>query len=244
MKKINWLNIWINIRLILIFGLIVALYSFTSIKNQNRKLSKTMVQFVGENNQFLTRETVNKLLIENNSDIKTLTKVKLDLNKLEKIVNKNNMVEKSQVFLSIDGVLIAIVKQRTPIVRVINNDTSFYVDYQGNKMPLSDDYSARVPLVLGEINNNNSAELHALFKYIYDDDFLKKNIIGIQLFNNGAIKLMNRNYNYEIDFGRSQNIEKKFNNYKAFFQKAVQDSSITKYKTITLRFTQQVVCTK
>ena len=244
MKKINWLNIWINIRLILIFGLIVALYSFTSIKNQNRKLSKTMVQFVGENNQFLTRETVNKLLIENNSDIKTLTKVKLDLNKLEKIVNKNNMVEKSQVFLSIDGVLIAIVKQRTPIVRVINNDTSFYVDYQGNKMPLSDDYSARVPLVLGEINNNNSAELHTLFKYIYDDDFLKKNIIGIQLFNNGAIKLMNRNYNYEIDFGRSQNIEKKFNNYKAFFQKAVQDSSITKYKTITLRFTQQVVCTK
>ena len=203
-----------------------------------------MVQFVGENNQFLTRETVNKLLIENNSDIKTLTKVKLDLNKLEKIVNKNNMVEKSQVFLSIDGVLIAIVKQRTPIVRVINNDTSFYVDYQGNKMPLSDDYSARVPLVLGEINNNNRAELHTLFKYIYDDDFLKKNIIGIQLFNNGAIKLMNRNYNYEIDFGRSQNIEKKFNNYKAFFQKAVQDSSITKYKTITLRFTQQVVCTK
>ena len=238
------MNIWINIRLILIFGLIVALYSFTSIKNQNRKLSKTMVQFVGENKQFLTRETVNKLLIENNSDIKTLTKVKLDLNKLEKIVNKNNMVEKSQVFLSIDGVLIAIVKQRTPIVRVINNDTSFYVDYQGNKMPLSDDYSARVPLVLGEINNNNSAELHTLFKYIYDDDFLKKNIIGIQLFNNGAIKLMNRNYNYEIDFGRSQNIEKKFNNYKAFFQKAVQDSSITKYKTITLRFTQQVVCTK
>ena len=203
-----------------------------------------MVQFVGENNQFLTRETVNKLLIENNSDIKTLTKVKLDLNKLEKIVNKNNMVEKSQVFLSIDGVLIAIVKQRTPIVRVINNDTSFYVDYQGNKMPLSEDYSARVPLVLGEINNNNRAELHTLFKYIYDDDFLKKNIIGIQLFNNGAIKLMNRNYNYEIDFGRSQNIEKKFNNYKAFFQKAVQDSSITKYKTITLRFTQQVVCTK
>ena len=203
-----------------------------------------MVQFVGENNQFLSRETVNKLLIENNSDIKTLTKVKLDLNKLEKIVNKNNMVEKSQVFLSIDGVLIAIVKQRTPIVRVINNDTSFYVDYQGNKMPLSDDYSARVPLVLGEINNNNRAELHTLFKYIYDDDFLKKNIIGIQLFNNGAIKLMNRNYNYEIDFGRSQNIEKKFNNYKAFFQKAVQDSSITKYKTITLRFTQQVVCTK
>ncbi|HEU4497334.1 MAG TPA: cell division protein FtsQ, partial [Flavobacterium sp.] len=32
--------------------------------------------------------------------------------------------------------------------------------------------------------------------------------------------------------------------YKAFFQKAVQDSLINNYKTVNLKFTQQVVCTK
>ncbi len=37
---------------------------------------------------------------------------------------------------------------------------------------------------------------------------------------------MNRNFDYEIDFGKTINIEKKFNNYKAFFQKAVTDSSL------------------
>jgi cell division protein FtsQ len=36
----------------------------------------------------------------------------------------------------------------------------------------------------------------------------------------------------------------KFKNYKAFFQKAVLDSSLYNYKKIDLRFTQQVVCTK
>ena len=51
-------------------------------------------------------------------------------------------------------------------------------------------------------------------------------------------------YNYKIDFGRTINIESKFKNYKAFFQKAVQDSSISKYSMINLRFTKQVVCTK
>ncbi len=244
MTKLNWMNIWINARLIMIFCLMIGLYSFTSAKNQNRKLTKTVVQFVGEDNQFLTQKTVNKLLIENNSDVKTINKVDLDLNKLEKSVNENKMVEKSQVFVTIDGVLKAVVKQRTPIVRVVDKDSSFYIDFQGVKMPLSDIKSARVPLVVGEINASNNKNLFELFRYINDDDFLKKNIIGMQLFENGAIKMTNRNYNYEIDFGRAQNIERKFNNYKAFYQKAIQDSTITKYKKITLRFTQQVVCTK
>jgi cell division protein FtsQ len=244
MKKINWLNVWINVRLLLIFVAVVGLYSFTSAKHEKRILTKTVVQFIGDDNQLLTSQTVNKLLIENFSGVKTINKVALDLNKLEKSVNKNKLVEKSDVFVSIDGVLKAVVKQRTPIVRVINKDSSFYIDVQGVKMPLSQVSSARVPLFVGEINTANNSKMLKLFRFINEDDFLKKNIIGMQLFPNGAIKMTNRNYDYDIDFGRAQNIERKFNNYKAFYQKAVQDSTILIYTTITLRFTQQVVCTK
>ena len=56
--------------------------------------------------------------------------------------------------------------------------------------------------------------------------------------------MTNRNFNYQIEFGKIINAEKKFKNYKAFFQKAILDSSLTKYKNINLKFTQQVVCTK
>ena len=235
---------WTNIRLILIIGLIAFLYSFTYKRNENRKLLKTEVVFVGENNLFLKQETVNKLLIENNSDVKSIQKVKLDLNKLEKSVDQQPMVEKSQVFVSIDGVLKAVVKQKTPIARVFNDSGSFYIDYQGNTMPLSEYYTARVPIVSGEINKENSKQLVDLFRLIYNDEFLKKNIIGIQILPNGSLKMMNRNYNYEIDFGRTIHVEDKFKNYKAFFQKAVLDSSLYHYKAINLMFTQQVVCTK
>ena len=235
---------WTNIRLILIIGLIAFLYSFTYKRNENRKLLKTEVVFVGENNLFLKQETVNKLLIENNSDAKSIQKVKLDLNKLEKSVDQQPMVEKSQVFVSIDGVLKAVVKQKTPIARVFNDSGSFYIDYQGNTMPLSEYYTARVPIVSGEINKENSKQLVDLFRLIYNDEFLKKNIIGIQILPNGSLKMMNRNYNYEIDFGRTIHVEDKFKNYKAFFQKAVLDSSLYHYKAINLMFTQQVVCTK
>ena len=154
------------------------------------------------------------------------------------------MIEKSEVFVSVDGVLKAIVKQKTPIVRVIDGEDSFYIDYQGGKMPLSDNFTARVPLVSGEINEKNADKLNELFRFIFDDDFLRKNIVGIQIFSNGSLKMMNRNFDYEIEFGKTINVEKKFNNYKAFFQKAVLDSSLYHYKKINLKFTQQVVCTK
>lgn len=240
MKLFNWTNI----RLILIFGLVIFLFSFTSKRNETRKLAKSVVVFEGDNALFLKRETVNKLLIENKWSASSIQKDKLDLNKLEKILDSNDMIEKSEVFVSIDGVLKVVVKQKTPVARVMNGNGSFYIDYEGGIMPLSDNYTARVPLVSGVINKKNNEKITRIFRMIFDDNFLKKNIIGIQIMPNGSLKMLNRNFNYQIDFGNTENVEVKFNNYKAFFQKAVLDSSLYKYKKIDLRFTQQVVCTK
>ena len=235
---------WTNIRLVLMFALVIFLFSFTSKRNNDRKLTKSEVIFVNGENLFIKSETVNKLLIENKQDASSIRKDKLDLNKLEKSICKSPIIEKSEVFVTIDGVLKAVVKQKTPIARVFDKNGSFYVDYQGGVMPLSNEFTARVPLVLGEINKANNVELNKLLRFIYDDEFLKKNIIGIAVLSNGGLKMTNRNFNYEIEFGSIINVERKFNNYKAFFQKAVLNSSLYNYKKINLRFTQQVVCTK
>jgi cell division protein FtsQ len=240
MKLFNWTNI----RLILMFGLVIFLFSFTSNRNEKRKLSKSVVVFVDDNAPFVKQETVNKLLIENNRDASDIEKDKLDLNKVEKSIDAHEMIEKSDVFVSIDGVLKAVVKQKTPIARFVDGESSFYIDYEGNKMPLSTNFTARVPLVSGVINKKNNEDLARLFRTIYDDDFLKKNIIGVQIMPNGSLKMLNRNFNFQIDFGRIINVERKFKNYKAFFQKTVLDSSLYKYSKIDLRFTEQVVCTK
>ncbi len=235
---------WSFIRLLLMFVLVIFLYSFAKYRNDNRKLIKSEVIFLEGDNLFVKYEMVNKLLIENKRDVKTIAKVEVDLNKLENSINKQEMIEKSEVFLSVDGVLKAVVKQKTPIARVMNEQGSFYIDYEGNRMPLSNINTARVLLVSGGINNKNSKDLADLFRIIYDDDFLKKNIIGVQILPNQSLIMKNRNFDYEIEFGKTINVKKKINNYKAFFQKAALDSSLYKYKKINLMFTQQVVCTK
>jgi len=235
---------WNNIRLVLMFALVIFLYSFASNRNSQRKLKKAEVIFVGDNNNFVKQESVNKLLIENKSDVRSIAKEDLNLNKLENSINQHPMVQKSEVFVSVDGVLKAVVQQKTPVARVFNEQGSFYIDYEGNTMPLSDNYTARVPLISGGINGKDKEKLSDLLRMIYDDEFLKKNIIGIEILPDESLMMTNRNFDYKIEFGKLMNEEKKFKNYKAFFQKAVLDSTLYKYKKINLRFTQQVVCTK
>lgn len=244
MKKFNWKNLWINARIVLMIGLVVFLYSFTSKRNNARKTQKTIVEFVNKAELFVSYEAVNKLLIENGQQLKTIGKDKVVLNKLEKMLNEHDMIQKSEVFVSIDGVLKVLVTQRTPIARIFNEEGSFYIDSKGNRMPLSKIQTARLPLVLGEINDKNEKEMYDLLWFIYNDDFLKKNITGIEILPGGSLRMTNRNYNYDIEFGKTIEVERKFDNYKAFFQKAVHDTLIDTYKVINLKFTQQVVCTK
>ena len=213
---------WINIRLVLMIMVVILLFSFTSYRNEHRKIVKTEVFFVGENTLFLKSEMVNKLLIEKNQDLKTINKVDLDLKKLEASIGKQETIQKVDVFVSVDGILKAVVKQKTPVGRVFDETGSFYIDYEGNRMPLSDNYTARVPLVSGEINVVKKEKLSEVLKMIDKDEFLKKNIIGVQVLPDGSLIMANRNYDFQIDFGRIINIEKKFKNYKHFFRRQLQ----------------------
>ena len=164
-----------NIQLVLMIGLVVFLFAFTTKRNESRKIVKTDVQFVGDNNLLVTTEMVNKLLIDKSGVGKSIDKDKLDLNTLEKNINKHDMIEKSEVFVSIDGTLKAVVTQRIPIARYFGDESSFYLDSKGSKMPLSEIYAARVPMISGRLTSENQQEIAALLKIIYTDDFLKKN---------------------------------------------------------------------
>lgn len=237
-------NIWINVQLIAMLVLVAFLYSFTSNRNKLRKITKPEIELLNPESPFVSEEMVNKLLIDNFGGTFSIQKDGLDLKKIEQTINKHGMIDKSEVFVSVDGRLKTVVTQKTPIARVFNENTSFYIDYKGSIMPVSDNFTARVPLVYGDINNEYSQNFVALLRIIYEDDFLKKNIIGLKILSDGSIMMKNRDYNYDINFGRAIHLERKFNNYKAFFQKAVQDTLIKSYKEVNLKFTKQVVCTK
>jgi len=222
--------------------LVGGLYGFAEHRHKNRKLTDIKVSFTETENLYVTEEVVNKLLIQSNDSVSSIDKETLDLNRVEAMLNDHDMIENAEVFLTLDGKLKATVSQRKPIGRVAGN-SSFYLDRNGDIMPLSEYYSARVPLLFG-FDGSTVAEVYGIVSYIQNDDFLRKHVTGITRLNAEAYALELREDDFQIYFGDTTEIDLKFNNFKAFYKKATKDKKLNTYKKVNLQFGDQVVCTK
>ena len=114
-------------------------------------------------------------------------------------------------------------------------------------MPLSDNYSARVPITADTISEEGDDDLIVLSRIINEDEFLKKQIIGIDRLEKREhfeYELKTRVGEQKILLGDLQRIEKKIAKLKVFYNKTMLDSTYTNYKTINLKFNDQIVCEK
>ncbi len=237
--RVNWG--YIKLFVLLVFA--ISLYAFSNAKNEDRKVSNIEIIFEGEENLFITHETVSKLLIQNQGTVKNVPKETLDLNLLESALNSNPMIKSAQVFISVNGDLTAAIEQKKPIARV-NNSMSFYIDEQGSYMPLSTNYTARVPIVTGNVEKNNLKSVFKMAQKISGDDFLKTHVTQIHQYQDNQISLRLRQYDFEVFVGDLKNLDKKVNNLKAFYKKAIKDKKLNNYSKVNLQFDSQVVCTK
>ena len=231
-----------NIKIIIVLAVVSIFFAFSSSQNNAKPISEVEVSFIGDNNLFISKTKVDKLLIQNNDYIKCVSKDIPDLKALENKLSSHDMIENSEVYISINGILKIDIKQRNPYARVIS-DSSFYIDNNGTKMPLSDNYSARVLLVHGL---NDESKIDYVFKFIKtirDDEFLNSNVTDI-LISKSDISLRVRNCNFEVLVGDLNNLETKIKNFKAFYQKAYRDKILNNYKKVNLQFNNQIVCTK
>lgn len=219
------------------------LFAFSSFRNSNRVVATPLIQFVGDDNLFITQATVSKLLIQNQESVTNKPKDIIDLNALETALNSNPMIKQAQVFMSVDGLITANVEQKKPIARVSTN-ASYYIDDEGSYMPLSTNYSARVPLVTGAIEKNNLSNVFTMAQKVRADEFLKKHVIEIHQNEDQSIDLRLRNMDFKVHLGRLNLLEKKINNLKAFYLKAKKDNALDNYSVVNLKFDKQVICTK
>ncbi len=237
--KINWNYI----KMIVLLILVVFLYAFSSARNSKRLVSQPNIQFIGNKNLFITQEAVSKLLIQNQQGITNVPKETLDLNGLESTLNKNPIIEFAEVYVNVEGKLTAKVKQKTPIARVLGNN-SYYIDSNGGVMPLSKNYTERVPFVTGFVKKSNLDIVYKVADYVLKDEFLKQNVIEIHQNKNNSIDLKLRQTKFVVHLGQIKQLEKKISNLKAFYIKATKDKVLDKYSKVNLQFGNQVVCTK
>lgn len=234
---------WNNIKLVFLLGLIVFLYAFSSARNNNRTVSEPDIEFVGEQNLFITHNDVSKLLIQNQLGGLKVAKEALDLNSLENRLLSNPMIASAEVSIRVNGDFSAKIKQKKPIARISTKD-AFYMDSQGGIMPLSSNYTERVPIVTGAINKEDLENVFIIANKVYYDAFLKTNVVQIHQNSDKTIDLKLRQSNFIVQLGSLKHLDKKINNLRAFYQKIIKDKTVNKYSKVNLQFDNQVVCTK
>jgi cell division protein FtsQ len=228
-------------KLLIVLVIAGLLYGFSSQRNKDRKLTNVQVEFTDENSPFITLSTVNKLLIQNNDTLTSITKETLVLKEMETRLLQNPMVRDVQVFVTVDGTLGAKIKQRKPIARVAGSP-NYYVDEDGKAMPLSSVYAARVPLITGS-SKNNFTELTPLILKLREDEFMRQSVVGLHKYKDGTVELRMRKQDFKVFFGKVKDIDIKIQNFKAFYQKAKRDKTLKGYELVNLQFGSQVVAT-
>lgn len=233
---------WNYIKAFALLVMLVFLYSFSGKRNGARRISGVSVKFTNGDNLYITDAMVDKLLIVSPDSLKKMRKETLDLKEMEKRLDGNKMIQNAEVYMDVNGEIGATVTQRQPIARGVASK-NFYIDALGEIMPLSDNYSARVPLVYG-VTEKEVVEVFPLLKKIQTDSFLKKHIISLNRNKNGWYTLGLRGSALKVLIGRVQAIDQKMNNFKVFYKTALQAKKMKDYKQVNLMFDNQVVCTK
>nr|WP_299073413.1 cell division protein FtsQ/DivIB [uncultured Allomuricauda sp.] len=234
---------WNYIKLTFLSIAIIGLYGFAEHRSKKKRVSDISINFLGDSDLYLTEASVNKLLIQNYGVVKNRAKEELVLNTIEDVIRSNDMVKNAQVYLTVNGELISKIVQRKPVGRV-EGVSKFYLDDLGERMPLSSHHSARVPIITGKITGKSLEDAYTILNYINEDDFLRKNVIGIHVEEEGKYQLKFRLENFVVNLGGVENLNEKFKNFMAFYAKAAKDNSLEKYATVSLEFNNQVVCTK
>jgi len=166
--------------------------------------------------------------------------------KIEQAILENKLVKNASVFVTGKGGIRAEIENRKPVLRVINNKgDNYYIDKDGERVPLSKIFTADLPLATGAVNESFAKkDLLEFALFLSDDYFWNDQIEQIVVLPNEDIKLIPRVGRQEIILGKLDDYREKLNKLRVFYEKGLSETGWNRYSEINLKYNKQVVCTK
>ena len=259
MKKI----LHISSMSILVAGTIILL-AFTDMEYQRKIFKSFRVDVLNPSDQaMITAGEITSLVVDKFGEVEGSPMARIDLYELENMVLRNPYVSSCEVYQTIEGDLVLKARVREPLVRVVNiDDDQFYLDLNGCLMPINPVHPSHVPIASGFIADKyisldksekplnsypDSSVLHQVYPvayFIFKDDFLKSFIDQIYITEKKEIELVPKIGSQTIIFGNAAEAAEKLENLKTFYQKVMCNINWHTYKSINLKYKNQVVCLK
>jgi cell division protein FtsQ len=253
LKNINWKGIFKGFSWAISLLGLVLLLGFVEGKKQSVKCTNVKILIPGADN-FIEREEIDAMLKQNEGQLIGRKLEGINLNEIENRIKVNPYIAYAKVYSDMDGVIHIEIKQRQPLLRIINQaNQDFYVDRNGLKIPVSGNFTADVVVANGSIMESYSGRLDTLSSqlakdlyktamFIKDDTLWDAQIEQIFVDDKKDIELIPRVGNQRIILGNADSIEVKMNNLLAFYKEAMPKVGWDAYKTISIKYTNQIVC--
>ncbi|NLA24609.1 MAG: hypothetical protein GX879_06545 [Bacteroidales bacterium] len=256
---------------ILSWGLLITylfiILSFVSSKQQNTLCTKVNIKIKGKE-RFIDSTSISNLFINKGISLKNKPINSINFDEIEKTVLSQAEVAITEVYSEYNGELTIEVSQRKPILRIMPMDISlnpFYIDLQGETMPLSEKYTSHVSVLSGNIsadfiksNGNDSIvnnkvkkvynytlnDVYEFAKYLFYHELWSVQIEQIYIEKNYEIELIPRVGNHIIILGDLDNYKYKLYKLEAMYKEGFKLANWNNYSIINLKYSNQVVCKK
>ena len=251
LTKILTVMVWI----LLGSGTIVLLVAAIT-KRNNEHCLKTNIDITGvQNNFFIDKNDVIEIMQKTNGGkLESMPIHKIDLAAMEKALQKDQWVKKAELFFDNNNVLQVRISEREPVARIFTSSgSSFYMDSSLKKLPLSDKFSARLPvftnfptdvMVLTRKDSNLLGQIKILGEFIGENPFWMAQIEQVDINEAGTFVFIPKIGNQVIYFGSAEDYKEKFAKLLAFYKQIEAIAGWNKYSAIDLKYKGQVIGVK
>lgn len=212
----------------------------SSYRNAARPVQGYVVHIDDQYPQMISKDSVDKMLTLVFKDSTSKRKSEINLKRLELRLAQNNLIKKTEAFLTLDDTLHIKVFPRIPVARV-QGETEFYLDSEGSVIPLSPTHNPEVPIITNTPDIDRYQALSSLSIAIANDNFLISHIVDIKDF--GDQVYMNiADHDYRLKIKSVDDMQTKFKKYKAFYAAALDQGIIDDYSEVALDYSDQIIC--
>ncbi|MDZ7743823.1 MAG: hypothetical protein U5Q03_19325 [Bacteroidota bacterium] len=251
-----------GILFLLLFAGLFVLLGFAKQRHQSMSCRTFEVKIdYQSDNKLVNEDEVRSIVYSVQDSIINRPYDEIKIKKIEDKLRDNPFMGEANAYLNLKGDLSIRVKQRIPLVRVIDRrKNAYYIDRDGYVFKNAAFRAARVLVasgdipvpVFGEGENIISVDslglpiinnIFELSRMISGDDFLKAQIDQIYI-RGEEIEMAPKIGRHYIEFGSMANAGEKLENLKAFYTRGLSNKDWNQYKKISLKFKNQIVCTK
>ena len=212
-------------------------------------------------NRFISAREIKKFLDEElESGYMGIQIDSIDLGRIEEILDSKGAILKSQAYTTKDSLLNVKVTQKMPVVRFQKGTKGFYAVEDCSLFPLQSTYTSHVIVIDGYIplkiehgylgkpdtdqNYKWLQDIVGLVKYIDNSKTWKNKIVQITVLEDSDLMLIPREGQERFLFGQVCDIEEKFEKMGLYYKSIRYRKGEYAYKTVDLRFKDQIVCRK